>query len=283
MTRNPTRKNQDSYFILTDPDSRTIILGCLDGHGEFGDVVANFVAQEIKADLLRSKYFLSDLRKAILEAISYAETFLLHKFKGHVGFSGTTLTIVAIRDDDLMMINIGDSRSVLGGVDQSILCSSTDHKASIEEEKLRIEAAGGRVICKTYEDGFVGPARVYLAEKPLPGLAMSRSIGDTIVHDIGVISTPEVIERKLTAADRVLILATDGLWDFTTSEEAVLIATKSQSDGEEEGRGASMSSPKEVIERFCSQSVEKWNIHSPEVHDDTTIGVIFLKHGLVSQ
>ena len=36
----------------------------------------------------------------------------------------------------------------------------------------------------------IGPERVYLKNKPTPGLAMTRSFGDKYAHSVGVINTP---------------------------------------------------------------------------------------------
>lgn len=36
-----------------------------------------------------------------------------------------------------------------------------------------------------YDDGLTGPPRVWLPDVDLPGLAMSRSIGDRIAHTVG--------------------------------------------------------------------------------------------------
>ena len=58
---------------------------------------------------------------------------------------------------------------------------------------LRIVRAGGRVHPSKDSMGeFVGPHRVWLANRNTPGLAMSRSIGDYKAHEAGVIAEPEV-------------------------------------------------------------------------------------------
>jgi hypothetical protein len=44
-----------------------------------------------------------------------------------------------------------------------------------------------------------GTARVYLALDDVPGLAMSRSLGDYVAHTAGVSSVPEVLQYDLTA------------------------------------------------------------------------------------
>jgi serine/threonine protein phosphatase PrpC len=56
-----------------------------------------------------------------------------------------------------------------------------------------------------------GVHRVWLPDQEAPGLAMSRAFGDYCVKDYGVISTPEVTQRRITARDQFVILATDGV------------------------------------------------------------------------
>lgn len=40
--------------------------------------------------------------------------------------------------------------------------------------------------------GFNGPPRVWLKDQQIPGIAMSRSIGDLVAGSVGVIAEPEV-------------------------------------------------------------------------------------------
>jgi hypothetical protein len=50
---------------------------------------------------------------------------------------------------------------------------------------------GGRVEAFIDTDGEpIGPARVWLKDENIPGLAMSRSMGDLIAHEVGVIAEP---------------------------------------------------------------------------------------------
>ena len=69
----------------------------------------------------------------------------------------------------------------------------------------------------------VGPYRVWHPTIDCPGLAMSRSIGDYVAHQYGVIPDPEVIEYKITPLDKFIILATDGVWEFLSNQEVVNI------------------------------------------------------------
>ena len=77
-------------------------------------------------------------------------------------------------------------------------------------------------------DGPCGSQRVWLNDEDLPGLAMSRSLGDEVAQRIGVISTPDFCERKLNCdEDCLLVLGTDGLWDYLSNEEVVeMLAAK---------------------------------------------------------
>jgi len=67
----------------------------------------------------------------------------------------------------------------------------------------------------------VGPPRVWLQSVWVPGLAMSRALGDQLAHHVGVSSRPDVVQLDLEPADRFLVLASDGVWEFMSSQEAV--------------------------------------------------------------
>ena len=64
----------------------------------------------------------------------------------------------------------------------------------------------------------MGPARVWLADMDLPGLAMSRSLGDYVAQSVGVIPVPEVNIYNININDRFVIIASDGVWEFLSNE-----------------------------------------------------------------
>jgi len=100
-----------------------------------------------------------------------------------------------------------------------------DHRPCLPQERARIEASGGRVARLADDDGTpVGPSRVWLSGAWAPGLAMSRALGDTLAGRVGVIATPECVGPvALGPRDRFLIVASDGVWEFIGSQEAVEI------------------------------------------------------------
>jgi len=70
---------------------------------------------------------------------------------------------------------------------------SRDHKPDTPEENQRILSCGGRVrpLINQQAGGIeVGPARVWLKDLDVPGLAMSRSLGDYVAQSVGVSPEP---------------------------------------------------------------------------------------------
>ena len=61
-------------------------------------------------------------------------------------------------------------------------------------------------------DDEPGVHRVWMPHREAPGLAMSHTFGDYCIKDYDVISAPEVTQRRITARDQFVILATDGTW-----------------------------------------------------------------------
>lgn len=68
----------------------------------------------------------------------------------------------------------------------------------------------------------VGPCRVwYQYRGETLGLAMSRSLGDAIVHKSGVSAEPEILDHMVDEYDEFMIIATDGVWDVVDNNQAV--------------------------------------------------------------
>ncbi|KAL8456746.1 hypothetical protein ACS0TY_034846 [Phlomoides rotata] len=124
---------------------------------------------------------------------------------------GSTAVVAIVCSTHIIVANCGDSRAVLcrGKVSMPL---SVDHKPNSEEECTRIEAAGGRVI---YWDGY----------RVSGFLAVSRSIGDRYLRPY-VVADPEVMFVARAKDDECLILASDGLWDVMTNEEACDLARR---------------------------------------------------------
>ena len=114
----------------------------------------------------------------------------------------------------------------------------------------------------------MGPARVWLKDQQIPGLAMSRSIGDLVASSVGVIPEPEFFELTLNESDKFMVIASDGVWEFIDNDECVRLVSPFWEANPPDPQGA--------CTKLKELSVEHWQ-REDEVIDDITVIVIFLK------
>lgn len=61
--------------------------------------------------------------------------------------------------------------------------------------------------------------RVWMKHEDIPGLAMSRSLGDAVAESLGVISTPDIkFYPRQPDRDRALVVCSDGVSEFMENE-----------------------------------------------------------------
>lgn len=140
-----------------------------------------------------------------------------------VNFSGTTCVTCLIHDNTIYTANAGDSRAIVMGSNQNgkldVKALSRDHKPDDPVEKQRIVSNGGRVEpFKNFKGEAFGPARVWHKHDNIPGLAMSRSIGDLVAVKVGVNADPEILVHKLTNLNKHMVIASDGVWEFLSNQ-----------------------------------------------------------------
>ncbi|KAK1375918.1 Protein-serine/threonine phosphatase [Heracleum sosnowskyi] len=124
---------------------------------------------------------------------------------------GSTAVVALLCSSHIIVANCGDSRAVLyRGKEAKAL--SIDHKPNREDEYARIEASGGKVI-------------QWNGHRVFGVLAMSRSIGDRYLKP-WIIPQPEVTIVPRAREDECLVLASDGLWDVMTNDEACEVARR---------------------------------------------------------
>jgi len=218
------------------------------------------------ADLFASKAFLDgNLAEAIGDSVKKLEEQLLADSSIDTEFSGTTAVISIVRGDKVLVGNIGDSRLSIGFLQENNVIGEAitkDHKPDRPDEKARIVATGGRVFAIEYDDGIDGPPRVWLGHMDVPGLAMSRSLGDTVAHAAGVSSEPEFYEHVFLKDDKYLVLATDGLWEFMEDQEVMDYCKKNDD-------------PRKSVDELIVEAKARW-MKEEQVVDDTTVIVCHL-------
>ena len=270
--------------------------------------VAQRIVNYLLRALKRSKV---DVATALYRAFDYAEQRLeSDETNIDCTVSGTTGVFVLLDRTMLYCANVGDSRAVLGRKTNAWNVSTTttnddpnatnspkpgyvenvpidpdggltpggsyiaiplsfDHKPSREDEKTRIQNAGGRV--DAWQSCDVGAERVWLKDSRTPGLAVTRSFGDFIVRDIGVVAQPEIYSLPLSANDRFIVIASDGVYEFLSNEDVIAIVSKYRENG----------TPQSAAEEVVKIAAERW-IEDDSVIDDISCIVVFvdIKHSI---
>lgn len=271
-------------FNCTKSENRALFI-VADGHGEHGHNVSDFVVKDLITELSCVDY--DNEKDMDFEAIR--SCFLrTNEHCGHpdctfdAQTSGTTCVAALLRPTYVVTANVGDSRAVVGrraGDAPSKAKTpflykahdlTVDHKPDSTDEKERIEKAGGFVT----QPEWSASSRVWLDAKcSWPGLAMARSIGDHCVKSVGVTAEPDIARYDFQQDDAFIVMATDGIWEFLSSDDVVQIVS------------ICMHSPKykekHNIAEICAMEVIKcaikqWKLHEDGYRDDITCSIILL-------
>ena len=274
------KPNQDNFFIFKNitSESNNYFIGVCDGHGKYGKEISSFISINLPLNLKQN--FLDNkikLNKESLSTISkiitktFIQTNLSLNLNSNIGTSssGSTCSSIILTPYRLISINLGDSRCVLGKYNNkwSYVNLTRDHKPKEEDEKKRILEKGGKISKEKDEFGNkTGIARIWKKDGGNIGLALTRSFGDEILSKIGVICEPEVKEFILGKDDKFIIIGTDGLWEYITSQECVEIVKEFYLKNDIQG----------AINYLFKESAKRW-ITEQDVIDDITIILIFLE------
>lgn len=247
---------------------KTALFAVYDGHGNGGELVSQFALHEIQRRLEKHPTFHTDIEKAFKETFQSVDDDLRHEPLIEPLFAGTTACVALLRDRKLTTANAGDSRAVcarkLSNGNYLALELTEDQNPDKPEEMARIVNSGGYV---TLPPGPGLSARVWLDPMCSQiGLAMSRSIGDHAIASVGVISEPVVTYHDVTDDDEFLILASDGVWEFIKSIEAVQVV------GENLYKGAT-----KACQALIEAAAAKWHEEEGAYRDDITAIVVRLQ------
>ena len=277
----PKENNQDNYFIFKNfaENKDYIYFSVCDGHGVEGHFVSEFIKEVLPyymSENLKNRDILSDSNKELIHQI-ITDTFiivnnmLVSNEEINSLFSGSTCVSVIYTPQRLIVPNIGDSRAVLGRFDKNTgkykaIELSRDHKPTEKDEAKRIYENNGRIQPFTEDGEFVGPQRVWIKEEEVPGLAMTRSFGDRVAATVGVMSEPEIKEFDFDENDKYMIIASDGIWEFISSQECIDIIQKYYENNDLKG----------CCEYLYQESSKRW-LKEEEVIDDTTLILVFFE------
>ena len=280
----PKENNQDNYFIYKNFMNKKdyIYMSVCDGHGVEGHFVSDFIKETLPYDMsenLKNMNIITEDEKEknkiyqiIKETFIIANEKLVDNEEINSLFSGSTCVSVIYTPEKLIVPNIGDSRAVLGRLinkennEYKAINLSRDHKPTEKDEAQRIIENDGRIQPFTEEGEFVGPERVWIKEEDVPGLAMTRSFGDRVAATVGVMSEPEIKEFDFDENDKFMIIASDGIWEFISSQECVNFIKDFYDKNDLKG----------CCEFLYQESSKRW-LKEEEVIDDTTLILVFFE------
>jgi len=215
--------------------------------------------------------------------------------------SGTTAISMYMHGGNrnrITIANVGDSRAVLGqqapvarnGQEKArtlkALPLSRDQTPYRKDERARIRATGARILSLDQLEGLEpivdgeseggdndfelgeeldeggDPPRVWAAQGDYPGTAFTRSIGDAMAEELGVFSEPELLTREITPDDKIIVLASDGVFEFLTNQSVIDICAK-------------FADPLEACRAVVAEAYELWLQYELRT-DDITMICMFL-------
>jgi serine/threonine protein phosphatase PrpC len=106
------------------------------------------------------------------------------------------------------------------------------------------------------------PPRVWMEGKDYPGTAFTRSIGDNLAEDVGVTAEPEMLARELTSNDHILVIASDGIFEFLTNQEVIDVCVGCES-------------PLQACQKLVKMAYGQWLVYENRT-DDITVIVCFM-------
>lgn len=225
--------NQDSWCaVRTDTHS---VFGVFDGHGKHGHHVSHFTKDILPRLLINDERFGGEAMPQMLKDGFASMQELIHAAheagRFNAQWSGTTATICILDrlKNKATVAHVANSACVLGSQRafekgaEALMLTCGAHRPNQAQERARIEKQGGRVVFDGYANyrvtGFEGSS--------LPGLNISRCLGNLGGHrHCGLNCEPEVLEYDLCSEAKMILLCSDGVWEFVTPADAVEIIAR---------------------------------------------------------
>jgi serine/threonine protein phosphatase PrpC/CRP-like cAMP-binding protein len=279
------KPNQDTYTVIPsfNGDDSKMYFGVFDGHGTTGDLCSLFAKKECPERLVK---ILDKKYCSFLEA--YSKSFedtnaKLHASRVDDSLSGTTAICLFLDGETIHVANVGDSRAVIATMSEGKLLAqplSVDQTPYRSDERERVKRSGARVLTMDQLEGIApihdnwaanlndqvdedgDPPRIWSPYGAFPGTAFTRSIGDEIAETLGVIAVPEITSLQLTEDDKFVVIASDGVFEFLTSQAVVDMV-------------AQFDDPLEACQKVVAESYRLWLTYELRTDDITIICVHF--------
>ena len=249
------RTQEDRSRILTDAN----IAGVFDGHGGSGisEFLQIFLLPEIEKRLQDDHGAgIEEVMKAAIAEID-KQALQIERFT----FEGSTAVVVKLHEGKWVTANVGDCRAVLSREGKAVDLSN-DHKPNAPTERERIEKAGGKVVAEGKMDKNGDPVPGYGIYRVNGGIGVARTLG--YEFDRPALSPePEIMSIDVDEGDEFVLLASDGVWDVMTSQEAVDVVHKAMEEN---------TAKKEIAQLVVNQALAQ------KAFDNLTVAIMWIGH-----
>lgn len=234
----------DVVIVRSDDLDGFSFAAVFDGHAGFSSV--KFLRDELykecvkalQGGLLLSGKDFNSIRKALKEAFENADAKLLNWLdkNGEEVESGSTATVMFLGNERIFIAHVGDSCVVLSCTGKAEVLTNPhrpygSNKASLQEIRRIGEAGGwivnGRIcgdisVSRAFGDMRFKTKKNEMLEKGVKEGRWSQKFVSRIKFSGDLVTvTPDIFQVPLGSDAEFIILASDGLWDFMNSSEAV--------------------------------------------------------------
>jgi len=205
------------------------LLGIANSHGipEHAHELVRFVIEEMPKSVFRSPRLAGG---DVVGAMGAAFRRVHRKAIENVDcrFTGCACTLLMIAEEHIWIGHVGDCRAVLGVPDNSGNAEAfhfhpvnltPSHHLSQMDEFDRVIEEGGEVRRLVGDNVH----RMFLKDEAVPGLLLTRAIGDRVAHMVGLSHTPTLgyIDKRDLPDNSFILLGGGGLW-ATMSDRGVV-------------------------------------------------------------
>jgi PPM family protein phosphatase len=208
----PVREQNEDAILISQPEpdmleSNGLLLAVADGMGGYqrGEIASRIAVETLKAVYYESPVGETDIPDRLKRAFRQANERIFEdgSAEGAQNMMGTTLVAAVIRNNDLTIANVGDSRGYLVRASRPTQVTQ-DHSLVAEQV-----AAGAMTLEEARESQHRN--------------IITRALGHRDRVDV------DIYEMRLLPDDR-LVLTSDGLHDYVTDEDLVEILMDKPAD-----------------------------------------------------
>jgi serine/threonine protein phosphatase PrpC len=276
-------KGQDRFLHL-QPVGETGFFAAVvfDGHGQQGDFAAQIAADMFLPSFNECLAMSEDIPSIIQEC--FAQITALICARQDISGGTTASVVVYCPSGEVILGWVGDSTMVWTDGNGPAVHQTTNHNTTnvLERERafrggnqnqgtinftrIKVSAFGSKA--SKQETEFTEPiARIGNGNGH--GLAVSRSLGDKKHQKWGLSCIPEFL--ILPSTPKILILASDGLWDVMTKEAAIQLVRIVM---KEQTRGGGQLNVQEISRRLVKEAEMIYRGVPQLSNDDITVTVI---------